>query len=235
MTLPLFLSVDLPLPQEIQDCKFEITKGEPAKDTDCLCWSDKGLSLLDSEMGELFLDFQSSNYFRKSHRGKNELIAKALALRSGNQVIDATLGLAQDAVFLAQLGAKVIGFERSQVVYALLLDAKRRSGIDVDIRQGDSLQELKSLPDKPAVIYMDPMFPEKKKSALPRKEMRIFKKYVGEDPDALELLQLCRELATERVVVKRPLKSEDLAPGVVHSFRGTTVRYDLYSPSRKGS
>jgi len=74
------------------------------------------------------------------------------------------------------------------------------------------------------------MFPEKKKSALPRKEMRIFRKWVGEDLDALDLLQAALRSSAERVVVKRPIKAPALQEGVIHSFEGKTVRYDLYSP-----
>ncbi|GAM77379.1 SAM-dependent methyltransferase [Vibrio ishigakensis] len=60
---------------------------------------------------------------------------------------------------------------------------------------------------KPDVVYLDPMYPHpenKKKSALVKKEMRVFQHLVGADLDADGLLTPALELATKRVVVKRP-------------------------------
>jgi 16S rRNA (guanine1516-N2)-methyltransferase len=199
-------------------------------------FSSDGLSLIDHELGRLHLDFRNdlNNYSRSSHRGKSELIAKALGLPKGPQkIFDATLGLAQDAWFLSQLGAEVEGCERSPVVFLLLSDALRRSEEKkLKIHFGDSKLWLSEQKSSFTAIYLDPMFPEKKKSALPRKEMQIFRKWVGEDLDADELFSLALQSGAERIVLKRPLKSPDFRPGVIHSFRGTTVRYDLYAPSK---
>ena len=196
-------------------------------------YDDQGLSLQDEDLGRLHLDFKADkqNYARASHRGKSELIAKAVGLPKGcKRVFDATLGLAQDAWFLTRLGAEVEGCERSPVVYLLLSDAVERSGeTALRIHYGDSMQMLKNLRDV-STVYLDPMFPEKKKSALPRKEMQIFRKWVGDDMDSDSLLTAALDSGAERVVVKRPLKSPQLRSGVIHSFEGTTVRYDLYSP-----
>lgn len=201
-------------------------------------YNEKGLSLVDEDLGILNLDFQgdSVNYQRSAHRGKQELIAKAIGMAKGHKrVFDATLGLAQDAWFLAQLGAEVEGCERSPVVYLLLSDALLRSGeTRLKIHFGDSKLKIRDLQDI-STIYVDPMFPEKKKSALPRKEMQIFRKWVGEDGDAMDLLQEALASRAERVVVKRPMKAPELMSGVIHSFEGKTVRYDLYTPTFKRS
>jgi 16S rRNA (guanine1516-N2)-methyltransferase len=222
--------------QQSPELELEIVQTVPSESY--FLFAEKGLSLIDDEFGELHLDFihDLKNYARKSHRGKNELIAKALGFqKKGMSVFDATLGLGQDAWFLSQLGAKVVGCERSPQVFLLLKDALRRAkeaGAEnqMEIVFGDSAKVVTELKNVPDAIYMDPMFPEKKKSALPRKEMRIFKKWVGEDQDAGALLKTCLQSGADRVVVKRPLKAEPLLPQVVHRFAGTTVRYDLYSP-----
>ncbi|MEZ0391426.1 MAG: class I SAM-dependent methyltransferase [Pseudobdellovibrionaceae bacterium] len=200
-------------------------------------YDEQGLSFFDDELGKLHLDFlNSKDYVRQAHRGKSELIAKAVGLHRGRQrVFDATVGLAQDAWFLSQLGAEVEGCERSPVVYLLLADALCRAPeAKLKIHFGDSLQWISEGKSDFSVVYIDPMFPEKKKSALPRKEMRIFRKWVGEDLDAEKLVQTALQSPAERVVVKRPLKAPEILSGVVHSFEGQTVRYDLYSPV-KGS
>lgn len=198
---------------------------------------------------DLKIDFLHDHvhYTRKKHRGKSEIIAKALGAGKGiKQVLDLTCGLAQDAFFLAQLGFRVRAFERSKPVFGVLQESLERARAEAPEREDlarltielrDSKEFLQSLEwkemgDESFSIYLDPMFPEKKKSALPRKEMQIFRTLVGEDGDAGELLQLALRTSCDRVVVKRPLKAEPLAEGVIHRFEGTTIRYDLYTPRR---
>jgi 16S rRNA (guanine1516-N2)-methyltransferase len=60
------------------------------------------------------------------------------------------------------------------------------------------------LTERPDVIYLDPMFPHKQKSALVKKEMRVFQSLVGPDLDADALLPAALKMAEKRVVVKRP-------------------------------
>ena len=55
------------------------------------------------------------------------------------------------------------------------------------------------------------MYPHKKKSALVKKEMRVFQTLVGADNDADSLFAPAMALATKRVVVKRPDYAEFLA------------------------
>src|SRR5690606_9993822 len=82
---------------------------------------------------------------------------------------------------------------------------------------------------RPEVIYLDPMFPERQKSALVKKEMRIFREVVGDDEDAQDLLEVALQIATKRVVVKRPRKSETIGPRKPgHQLIGTSSRFDVY-------
>lgn len=203
---------------------------------------DEGLSFIDPDLGKLHLDFVVDHirYQRKGHRGKKELIVKALGLeKKDDLVIDSTLGLAADAMFLVQLGYSVIGFERSPIVYLLLQDAimrwnenKNEKSGRFQVIYGNAIQNFDQVKEHARCIYVDPMFPEKKKTALPKKEMQIFKKWVGEDLDGESLLMAALGSDCDRVVVKRPLKADPLKSGVIHSFKGTTVRYDLYTPQR---
>lgn len=203
---------------------------------------------IDFENGEqLRIDFfaEPYRYFQRQHRGKNELLAKAIGTPKGlKDVWDATLGLAEDAVFLSLLGCRVRASERNPLLFELLQRAFLKAGADSQLQKytqqiiiysGDSQKLLAALDEteRPQVVYLDPMFPERKKSALPRKEMRLFRSLVGEDPDADLLFQTAMQTATERVVVKRPLRAPELAPGVIHRFEGQTVRYDLYRPKER--
>ena len=46
----------------------------------------------------------------------------------------------------------------------------------------------------PDVVYLDPMFPHREKSALVKKEMRVFQELVGADNDADDLLDFAYPL-----------------------------------------
>jgi 16S rRNA (guanine1516-N2)-methyltransferase len=196
---------------------------------------------------DLKIDFLNDHlhYQRKNHRGKQELIAKALGSSKGiRRVLDLTCGMAEDAFFLAQIGFEVRALERSRPLFEVLQQAlltarsqapESETLARFQLQFADSINYLQSADfhehDKSGLaLYLDPMFPEKKKSALPRKEMQIFRTLVGADSDSGELFSVAMKSGVSRVVVKRPVKAEPLAPGVIHSFEGRTVRYDLYVP-----
>lgn len=187
------------------------------------------------------------DYRRERGGGRSELIAKAVGLRGGKSptVIDTTAGLGVDAFVLASLGCRVTLLERVPAICALLKDGLGRSrriaaeqdGKLVDILkrmeliEDDSAEYLNRLAelDFPDVIYLDPMFPERKKSAAVKKEMQIFHKLVGADGDADRLFEIALARARNRVVVKRPR----IAPAMTgrepsHVIEGKRNRYDVY-------
>ncbi len=97
----------------------------------------------------------------------------------------------------------------------------------------DSLEYLKNTP-KVDVIYLDPMFPEKKKSSLPSKEMQFLQEYLGEGGLSEGLLLNALKMDCKRVVVKRHLRSDyldDIKPDF--QVKGKAVRYDVYSINKK--
>ena len=80
------------------------------------------------------------------------------------------------------------------------------------------------------VIYLDPMFPHRDKSALVKKEMQVFRTVVGDDDDSPALLKAALAVATYRVVVKRPRKAEPVSgPEPTTRIEGKSSRYDIYS------
>lgn len=159
---------------------------------------------------------------RKFGGGRGQSIAKAVGLKQGvtPTVVDGTAGLGRDAFVLASLGCKVIMVERHPVVAALLEDGLRRAYDDAEIGPwmrermslfpGSSLEALAKIATAVDVVYLDPMYPHRDKSALVKKEMRVFQSLVGADLDADGLLTPALALATKRVVVKRPDYAEDL-------------------------
>lgn len=94
-----------------------------------------------------------------------------------------------------------------------------------------SAQALGDITPQPDVVYLDPMYPHRQKSALVKKEMRVFQSLVGPDEDADALLEPARRLAKKRIVVKRPDYAPPLA-GVVTQAAVVTKshRFDIYPP-----
>jgi len=178
--------------------------------------------------------------------GRSQAIARATGLRVRNalSIADLTAGMGEDAFTLASLGARVTLVERHSLVHLLLQDGLRRAAdagrIDAEMAaivarlqlfNADGRQWLEQVPTDqlPDVIYLDPMFPERRKSARVKKSMATFQQLVGTDSDAGELLLVSLEKARFRVVVKRPAKAPFLAdrpPG--YSQEGKTVRFDIY-------
>ena len=195
------------------------------------------------KLGDVFVDFVAGAmaHRRKFGGGRGEAIAKAVGIKGAElpSVIDATAGLGRDAFVLASIGCQVRLVERHPVVYLLLQDGLNRAYQDAEI--GEMMQqnmrlldvhhiaELNPQIDSADVVYLDPMYPHKQKSALVKKEMRVFQYLVGADLDADELLTPALQLARKRVVVKRPDYAEFLAQKAPHVSRETkNHRFDIY-------
>ena len=173
--------------------------------------------------------------------GSGQMIAKAVGIQPGVRpsILDATAGLGRDAFVLAQLGCSLTLIERQPLMAALLADGLRRGLLDAEVAPiiarmrllpGDAIGLMRAWPEEPPqVIYLDPMFPHRDKSALVKKEMRVFRALVGGDDDAPALLEAALALATHRVVVKRPRKAPRVAgatPG--YALEGKSSRFDVY-------
>ncbi len=197
------------------------------------------------KLGAIYVDFVGGTmgHRRRFGGGRGEAVAKAVGIKGSYlpDVVDATAGLGRDAFVLAALGCKVRMIERNPVVAALLDDGLARGYRDAEIGpwlqermtllHGSSLTALSEISPRPQVVYLDPMYPHRQKSALVKKEMRVFQGLVGADEDADGLLEPARRLATKRIVVKRP----DYAPPMADIPAQAAVttkshRFDIYTP-----
>lgn len=207
---------------------------------------DEGLQLVDlgpSAPGPVRVDFVAGAV---AHRrlfggGSGQMIAKAVGVQPGVRpyVLDATAGLGRDAFVLASLGCQMTLIERQPIIAALLEDGLARAEKDGEVAAisahmrllyGNAIELMGDWQgEPPQVIYLDPMFPHRDKSALVKKEMRLFRPLVGDDQDAPALLAAALALATHRVVVKRPRKApvvEGTKPS--YALEGKSSRYDIY-------
>lgn len=239
---------DQALQEEAAHCEQQLRLlGYLSKGADYALLFENGcvkLCSLHEKTGDIIVTFESgaAAHRRKFGGGLGQAVAKACGL-SGSfkpSLFDATAGLGQDAFVLASLGCSVTLMERSPIAFALLADGLRRARNSDDpelvgiaahmtLLEGNSTQYLAADSCKVDVVYLDPMFPAKQKSAASKKEMSVFQTLVGADLDEHELLDAALIAAEYRVVVKRPRLAHAIAgrsPSA--SIKGKSSRFDIY-------
>lgn len=218
----------------------------PEQASHFLRWHDNHLEIVPrDDKGPVWVDFVggAQAHRRKFGGGRGQPVAKAAGIKGDYlpRVLDCTAGQGRDAFVLASLGCEVLMLERSPVAFLLLQDGLRRASEDPEtaaiasrmtLLRADARQWLQDPPlTSFDVVYLDPMFPEPDKRAKSKKDMAAFQELIGGDPDADALLLPARQLATKRVVVKRPRHAPWLAgekPNFV--FEGESTRFDGYLP-----
>jgi 16S rRNA (guanine1516-N2)-methyltransferase len=217
----------------------------------CVEFSSGGVQLHALEQANykpLKLDFTlgGAAHRRKFGGGAGQMIAKAVGINGKltPHVLDATAGLGGDAFVLACLGCKVTLMERSPIAFVLLADALERArqyGEQYDAELFAIVQRMELLPGNSIeylrqstifypVIYLDPMFPERQKTAAVKKEMQIFHALIGKDDDSADLFSCAFEKAWCRVVVKRPRLAPVLSDARVGLIlEGKSCRFDIYT------
>lgn len=200
---------------------------------------------LHSKMNPVYVDFVHGHLGYRRHwgGGRQQALGRAMGLKPGVNpyIVDATAGLGRDAFILAWLGCHVQMIERSPVIAALLHDGLHRVNQHTELASQmkgqlflvhqDAQAWLAQLPPHqyPEIIYLDPMYPHRQKSALVKKEMRIFREIVGEDLDATQLLETALTHAHQRVVVKRPKHASPLGEKPPHfCIQSENTRFDVY-------
>jgi 16S rRNA (guanine1516-N2)-methyltransferase len=207
-----------------------------------LSWREGCLKLLDKELlkkGGLAVDIEPRSGEQRSWPApKQGALAQALG-RKTRTVVDATTGWGQDSLHIFRMGYELLCMERSLVMAELLIDAFNRLAEKERIQMlnlqpprlliGNAIELLAALETQPDCIYLDPMFPPKrKKSALARKSMRVLHDLLGDDQDKEQLFAAALTVAGKRIVVKSPDYAEPLGGKPNESFQGKLLRYDVY-------
>ena len=231
--------------------KAQYTENAPAHDQGAglmLLLDDSGLSLTDGKIS-LQADFTSMLPRLKKSNLEREFLVKASRIKGMNtadgqlRAVDATAGFGEDSLLLAAAGYNVELYEYDPVIAALLRDARRRAAKSsddalrdavsrMDLREGDSVSAMRAMAgsnEPPDIVLLDPMFPERRQSALVKKKFQLLQQLESpcEGADESELLEAAEAAGPRRIIIKRPLKGPYLAgrrPG--YSITGKAVRYD---------
>lgn len=204
----------------------------------------EGLTLTD---GTLSIRGDFSRMIPRLKQGnlERELLVRAAKIKGAEHpsAIDATAGLGEDSILLASAGFNVTMFERNETIAALLEDAMKRASNDPTLADpisrmklviGSSVDGLESLDMEPDVVFLDPMFPEKRKSSSVKKKLQLLQLLEEPCDDEHRLFDAAKNANPLKIVVKRPLKGPWLAnEKPSHSQSGKAVRYDCYAFARR--
>ena len=184
--------------------------------------------------------FDSAAMQHRRKGGHNEMLGRAVGLKADQKPLiwDATGGLGRDAFVLADLGCEVTLCERVPALAWLLdqaVQAAKVSGAQ-QIREAAERMSVLAADSKtlraPAgtVIYLDPMFPERKKAAAVKKEAAMLQHLAVSEDDSESLWQWAWDQPVERVVVQRPLRAPILGHiRPAHTLKGKSVRFDVFT------
>lgn len=168
----------------------------------------------------------------------SELLVKAARIKEEGQLyaIDATAGLGEDSLLLAAAGFHVTMYEKNPIIYELLSDSLIRASKHpalvnaisrMHIVMADSTVVMAEPNIKADVILLDPMFPERQKSALVKNKLQVIQKLEEPCRDELKMLYTAVSAKPKRLIIKRPPKGAFLA-GIKpdYSITGKAVRFD---------
>ncbi|TDR23415.1 16S rRNA (guanine1516-N2)-methyltransferase [Marinicella litoralis] len=173
--------------------------------------------------------------YRASRHIGGEHLIKACNIKSLDScsILDATCGMGKDSFLLYKAGFKVTATEQNPVVHALLSDGLSRFNKQTDelgfkLMQGDSVAVMSEQVFD--VIYLDPMFPVKTKSAKTKKDMQLFQKLHHDAQDnAHDLLVSALQSKCQRVVIKRPIHAKPLiSRKPTFQMIGKTCRFEAF-------
>ena len=132
-------------------------------------------------LGPVYIDFSAADMLYRRKSGHNEPLGRAIGVKGDKRpkVFDATAGLGRDAFVLADLGCSVALSEQSAPLCYLLEQARELALMSANdkvveavsrmrVLCGDSRQQAVEGFD---VIYIDPMFPERGKTAAVKKDL----------------------------------------------------------------
>ena len=199
---------------------------------------DDGLTLCADGM-RLCEDFRELLPRLRADRLGRELLVKAARVRGTEHpvAVDATAGLGEDSLLLAAAGFTVTLCESDPVIALLLADALRRAANEPQLAgivsrmtlvEADSVEVLGGLETPPDVVYLDPMFPSRTKSAAVKKKFQLLHRLEAPCANEGSLMGAATDANPRRIVVKRPVKASVLA-GVKpsHAIAGKAVRFDV--------
>ena len=189
-----------------------------------LWYDESGMTLLHGVRGAFALNYRDI----ESRASQRSLLARACSASARPAVADLMAGWGTDGLSLALRGCTVTLVERAPIVWAMLDEFVARLDLPATIVCATAEDWCRNNRKAVDVAYLDPMFPARRKTALPGKEMQFLRDLAWQsDVPLANQISLAQSTALERVVVKRRIGDHSL-PTPNWQLRGRQVRFDLY-------
>ena len=184
-----------------------IARPEDADGDYYLHWRDERYHLCDRQNRHPPLTLDFADYLGRSG---SETLPKTLRGLAEAPIADATAGWGKDAWLLASRGFTLTLYERNPYLHTLLAAAlaaaqenPRTAAIAARLTLNHADAAAALAPASFAAVYLDPMYPERRKSAKVKKHMQALQQLIGHHGDDGALLARARLAATRRVIVTR--------------------------------
>ena len=126
--------------------------------------------------------------------------------------------------------------EQSKILHLLVQDACKRAEVELPFLKnltfinGDSLDVYGKYKDID-VVYLDPLYPEIKKNILRSGNINSIRGLLDleriEDR-ADELFNEFKKLDYKKIILKRPIKADQLDKNINYQVKGKSTRFDIY-------
>ncbi|QIW10756.1 class I SAM-dependent methyltransferase [Francisella sp. LA112445] len=225
---------------ELIENSFEYSQSKEDK----YLYYENGVLKLSNKTQELFIDFNSNEIANRiDPKSKKCSVVQAVEGRSKEKlkVLDTTAGLGRDTFTLAARGHLVTSIEKDIYIYLLLCDALHRAcktqsishiAQNITLLNLDSNQYILTTEKVYDCIYVDPMFPPRRKSAKVKQGMQVLHEvaFNDESHNTQLLKNILETKKTKKVIVKRPINADFLYNRKPSSqLKGKTNRFDIYS------
>jgi 16S rRNA (guanine1516-N2)-methyltransferase len=203
------------------------------------------VAVRDPSLGSLLIDFtRGSVGWRGGERARQERLVRACRVAADPvpHIVDGTGGLGTDAWLLASAGARVVVVEQHAVLRALLADGLARAMREapevcarITLAAGDTRRDVGAF--APDVLYLDPMYPPRRKQALGDRRLRCVGALLEADglrgDDVAGLVRGGLDAGVPRVVLKCPRKVRlEGLPPPHHALEGRSTRFDVWLSPR---
>lgn len=190
-------------------------------------WLDReGLALINATLPGAFR--LTSQIFSARLSGQS-LLARACSGGGQNlTILDPFAGFGLDGLLLAHLDHRLTFVEKHPAIWLLLTEFAEDLGLEVAAHCDDAMRFMQETTESWDVVFLDPMFPARRKKALPNLGLQHLRSLAGgEDIDLPACLDLAKQRANLRVVFKRRLK-DPIIGKPSHQLKGQAVRFDVY-------
>ncbi|QIV94049.1 16S rRNA methyltransferase [Allofrancisella frigidaquae] len=215
-----------------------------------ICKEDKylfygnGFLKLYNKNKELYIDFNCNDILNRINpQAKKCSVIQAVEGRNKSKlhILDTTAGLGRDFFTLAARGHKITAIEKDPYIFLLLSDSIKRAkdiptlGLitkNITLIHNDSCDYISTTNEFFDCIYIDPMFPPRKKSAKVKLDMQSLHELLQNNENSNKSLfdNAYSSAKAKKIVVKRPINGSFLSDRKPTSqLKGKTNRFDVYS------